>query len=237
MIGPAAAAAVVRMIELAITRRVTPLELGASVWIALGVVVVALQGQFFGHYILPLAAPLAILAMPVFAHAARQLATRRTDRVVSYTLLAVSFALPVPFIVALEPGVVRDDPVAATARYIDTSTPPDDAIFVWGNEPYVYLSSQRRPSGRFVYMFPLTHPRYATPALVDGLLADWEQDPPSLIVDASNNPTAVSAHPLLGAWIWDGDPVLDHLAPLREFVRERYHEAERLEGWIVYAAN
>jgi len=234
MAAPAVAAAAVRVIGLARGRYAEPIEIGALVWIAAAGVVVALQRQFFGHYVLPLAAPLAILAAPALRLLLDQLSSPGLRRVGAYVMLGASFALPIPFMAVLEPGPVRTDPVAAVAASLSVTIPAGDAIFVWGNEPYVYLLAQRPSAGRFVYLFPLTHPRFTTPALIARHLSDWEEDPPAAIVDASNHPTAVSAHPLLGRWVWEGEPVADHLDPLRAFVRDHYRAADTIKGWTIY---
>ena len=234
MIAPAIAVAAMRVGGLVRYRRIEPIELGALAWTASALVAITVQRQFFGHYVLPLAAPLAILAAPAMRGLLSLLSTPGLRRASAYAVLGVSFAVPAPFIAALEPGPVRSDPVESVAASLPATIPDGSSIFVWGNEPYLYLRANRAPAGRFIYLFPMTHPRFATPALIADHLADWEVHPPAAIVDASNHPSAVSSHPLLGPWVWDGERATDHLDPLRAFVRDHYRAADTIKGWTIY---
>jgi len=39
------------------------------------------------------------------------------------------------------------------AEYLQTTTQPDDRVFIWGNEPYVYAIAKRMPIGRYTVSY------------------------------------------------------------------------------------
>jgi len=39
------------------------------------------------------------------------------------------------------------------AEYLQTTTQPDDRVFIWGNEPYVYAIAERMPIGRYTVSY------------------------------------------------------------------------------------
>jgi hypothetical protein len=112
---------------------------------------------------------------------------------------------------------------------VERHTPAESPIFVWGNEPFVYLQTGRQPVGRYIYLFPLANPNFTTDAMISELLTAWEHDPPSAIVDASPYRDGPSAPPLLGRPAED-----DMLEPLRAFVRARYPDAYVVGDWTVH---
>jgi hypothetical protein len=69
------------------------------------------------------------------------------------------------------------------AARVAADTTPDDAIFVWGFEPSIYLLSQRAPASRFLYDYPLMpelgeiHSRH-----LDWLMDDLETSPPAMVL-------------------------------------------------------
>lgn len=233
---PLAAAAAVRAVEILRRRDGEPIEVGALVAVAGWIVTLVIQGHFIGHYAIVLAAPLAILAAPVLDRFTVWFADGRT-RLLATTTLVFAAALSALVVVATEQGIARRAPIDEASAMVAELTPADGRLFVWGNEPYVYLLTGREPAGRYVYQFPLTRPTFTTDAMVTEVLEDWERDPPSAIVDASIHWLAVSAHPLFGEWVFAGDPVPDRLDPLRAFVRDDYHVAATVAEWRIYVPN
>jgi hypothetical protein len=126
--------------------------------------------------------------------------------------------------------------VQGVAEAVRAQADEDDTVLVWGNQPRLYRVAERRPASRFVYLFPLTTPGYATPQLIGEVLAELEANPPAVVVDAgSPGPGQPGVAPLLldrpvGAEGRD----LDLLDPLRDFVRARYELAEVVDGWPLY---
>lgn len=232
MVGPALAGAILRLVELARSRSATPEEIGAAIWLVGACAFILVQGRYFGHYVAPLAAPLAILASPVLARFAAAPPDGRT-RWASIGVTVLSFAVPLFFVVRFEPPSDPRQPATAAAAAVAAVTAPGDRIFVWGNEAQLYLLSNRDPASAYLFLFPLMQPRYTSPAMVGALLDDWLSDPPAAIVDAADHPTGPSAVPLLG----ERDSAMvreDLLDPLRHFVRSRYRIGERVGGWTIY---
>jgi len=126
----------------------------------------------------------------------------------------------------------------ALAEVVQAHSASSEPIFVWGNAPTAYLTADRSPASRYVYLFPLTTPGYSSVDQVETLVAEWTADPPALIVDAgSSAPGQPGWAPLLiDRPVLDVDPRrLDQLDPLREFVAERYEQVAYVDGWPVYA--
>lgn len=73
--------------------------------------------------------------------------------------------------------------VARLADHVRATTPPDQAIFVFGFSGAVYAKSGRRSASRFFWSLPVIigfeaeRPGFG----VEGLLQDLEEDPPSLV--------------------------------------------------------
>jgi hypothetical protein len=125
----------------------------------------------------------------------------------------------------------------AAADVVDRISTKGDRIWVWGNDPELYLDSSRQSTTRYAYLWPLVTPGYTTPRLIETVLASLRADPPKLIVDAGSSApgepgfqSLLIPRPLAS----DGRD-LDLLDPLRAFVRERYREVSRQGGWVVYA--
>jgi hypothetical protein len=227
---PAIVAALARILAL---RRggATRLEVGAVVWLIVGVALVVVQGLYFDHYLTALGPPLVILAAPSLGIALA--ATRSTRRPATATvLLIVVLAAPALVGVAVTEG--KSAPattVSAVADRIRELTAPDDPIFVWGNDAAVYLAADRPLGSRFVYMFPLTT-AYGTPAVMARIVEAWETHPPRMIVDATRNPGRVGGYPLEAST--DPSQPDAGLDPLRSYVRDHYRILTSVNGWDLY---
>lgn len=66
------------------------------------------------------------------------------------------------------------------SSWIRATLPADSSILVWGFEPIVYLSSQRRPATRYIYDVPQRVP-WSREASCASLREDLENDPPEAI--------------------------------------------------------
>ena len=64
--------------------------------------------------------------------------------------------------------------------WLRAATPADASVFVWGFEPVVYLSSERRPASRFVYDVPQRVP-WSREAMCAKLERDLAMDPPAAV--------------------------------------------------------
>lgn len=200
-------------------RQTSALDGSALVWLGSAMTFFAVQQNWFPHYGIALVPPLFVLGR-----------NARTSPVgiglITVAVAGIITALALPPFVA-PPSLAR---LASEVQGL----PSTSRIFVWGNEPTIYLASGKAAASKYVYIRPLMTPGYATDAVVGEVLDDWYDDPPDAIIDASFNLFGVSSVPLLGPWRFPGDPVADNLDPLRAFVRERYVVASVIDDWVMY---
>jgi hypothetical protein len=217
------------------------LALAAAAWTVGGLILLGVQGRFYAHYVVPVMVPMALLAGIGWADLDR---LRRRRPGITPMLATVAVAL---VLVAASAGIAgglqelrtwgaANDRVRSIAGVIRGTTTPDETIVVWGNQPYLYRVSERAPALRYPYLFPLTTPGYTTPALIEGMRADLEREPPAVVVDAGSpgvgQPGDVPL--LIDRPIATEGRELDLLDPLREFVRDNYELYGVLQGWPVY---
>lgn len=218
------------------------LEVAIAIWLAGGILMVAVQGLVYAHYLIPLAVPIAVLG----SVGVEQLPAgwKRGARVLT---VATGSVCTVAVLVSLVTGTVRGAYLTAynaarsarigeVASEIDTLSSPGSTLFIWGNEPRLYEVARRAPAVRYVYLYPLTTPDYSTPDQVAALVASFERAPPQIVVDAGSPvPGAPGVPPLLVSRPPDREGRnLDLLAPLREFVAAHYSLAPRDLGWPIY---
>jgi Dolichyl-phosphate-mannose-protein mannosyltransferase len=162
-------------------------------WLASGVVAVAIGFRFFPHYYLQLVPPLTLLAVRGLDSISLKV---RTRWLVAVALLAVAttafFLVP-----AFTSGETRDTTIALdVARYVEHHTAPGQRILVWGQAPEVYWASDRRPATRFAttgFVTGATGGRppdrvggqYAVPGATADFSDDLRRHPPALIADMS----------------------------------------------------
>jgi len=159
---------------------------------------VSVAGRFYPHYYIQLLPPLVLLAAPPLAGAWSEPASgtpwysRRGVGVAWLTVTVVAFFAS--HVVGLAPRRAEGE----AGRYIRANSNQADRIFVWGQNPSMYLDAQRRPASRYVATFPLTgyifgsplswDPQYDTsdrivPGSWDNLQTDFAAHPPRFIVD------------------------------------------------------
>lgn len=219
----------------------TRLVVASMAWAGATIVAVLVQGRLYGHYALPLAVPLSLLAGIGLEGMRRRLPGGTAGRL----LLAgpVLTAIVLALVVGAYGAVMEQTPVirsngqaGSVAVTVASITPDDETLFVWGNEPRLYELADRPPASRYVYLYPLLTPGYADAGVIAGVLSELEADPPTVFVDAGSvEPGAPGMPPLLidRPVSTDGREV-DLLDPLRDFVRERYELATTVAGWPIY---
>src|SRR5581483_11690665 len=160
-------------------------DLDLWLWLAAAIIGAAAGFRFFGHYLLQLAPPFALLAAGAYANASR-FARMRTA-----VLGAASVLVFLVLAFAMHPNILqRYDRIVAA---IDAKTQPSDHIFVWGQFPQLYWASDRRPATRFLTAGFLTGfgggrsaqhvgREYAVDNAWEDFEADLAADPPALIV-------------------------------------------------------
>jgi hypothetical protein len=115
-------------------------DLDLWLWVATGLLSVAVGFRFFSHYWFQVLPALCLLAAPVAAAA-----TRTTKRVV-IGVIAITTVLC--WSVAWVPYQPKG--VAPLVAAVKRDTRPSDRIAIWGSFPEVYWLSGREPSGSFV---------------------------------------------------------------------------------------
>jgi hypothetical protein len=212
-------------------------------WIGLALVSFVIQGRLYAHYAIPLAIPLGLLA---------GMGIDRLDEVLSNTWkTSTRVMLVAPFAAAIllslyagftsasmewEPLQRDHARSVAVAALADQISQPGDRMWVWGNEPQVYLDAGRRSATPYPYLYPLATPGYASADLVAHTLQTLVADPPRLIVDAGS-PAPGNAgflHLIIPRPVASDGRDVDLLDPLRHFVERRYDYVDLADGWVVY---
>lgn len=205
---------------------------GAALWIGLWVIYLIWQGRLVGHHVIAVVPAIAVLGALTINGLFLSGDSHRSIERASGALIATIVALGVSgFAIPGQPKLPGD--VAMTVPIIRSALadPGSSTLFVWGNEPSLYVMTGIDPASRFVYMLPLTLPGYASPRVVEAILGEWVGRPPDVIIDASRNPEGVNAPPLLEI---RATSVPDDLDPLRAFVADGYLVHQRIGDWIVY---
>ena len=166
-----------------------------AAWLLTSVIGVSASGYFFPHYFQQLLPPLALSA----AVGAQTIAASKSWR--AFPLwsrrVAVVLALAVLPAITLWPFLFTYTPAEAVrkiypgdffaempqfARRLQTLTPPDKRVFVFGAEPELLFYARRASATRYIFLFPLYGP-YGN-AREKQLVAAAE-------VESANPPTAV----------------------------------------------
>jgi hypothetical protein len=175
-------------------RRFDPLLAVALLDFPLELVLASASGRQYPHYALTCLPSAAVLAAFVVKSLAEMLRARplvdplRVPGPVGLAALLVAASV-VPAEVVLRDSILRA-PLEATsqaaAEYVLRTTGPRDPVLVWGGAVEVNFVSGRPSPTRFPYQLPLFLPGYQSGALFDSLLRDLQEQPPALIVDATN---------------------------------------------------
>jgi hypothetical protein len=213
-------------------RRIDPIDrLGAVcvVWLVVSVASYVVAQRIYMHYVILLVPALVVVGAGAFRQLAGRLrdpgAARRRLAIAAQgwfaAMLVVSLVWGAEWSVAVMPPDLHADSTAVSA-WLRSNTPASATLFVWGNNPEIYLNSGRAPASPYIYMDPLITPGYWSPADTDRLLARFTAEPPSVFVETPAvvpmfRPAATSA---------DDPRTYDVLGELRTFVRDNYHLAD-----------
>jgi hypothetical protein len=95
-------------------------------------------------------------------------------------------------------GLVVRHPLPPAVAWLKANAQVEARLFVWGQDPHIYLDSGLRPASRYFASFPLTgyafgtpegqDPRFdtsnrAAPHAWENLARDFERHPPDFIID------------------------------------------------------
>jgi hypothetical protein len=176
-------------------------------WLASATVAVTAGFRFFGHYYFQLLPAAVLIAAPVLV------AAPRFWRNTSLGLLGAT-AVACSSIGFIPTGDARTVPYREIADRVHAVTSANDRVFVWGDVPEVYWSSQRAPATRFIHTGFLTgysggrpvtagQPTDGVPGAWEMLSDDFERALPDLIVDTSTTTIRNQEYyPLSGTVIW-----------------------------------
>lgn len=174
-----------------------PILVLCVLWLPIEFLLSTLSGRQYGHYFMPLFAPLSFLAASfireIWSTLPRQHRYLELRRYRTLTLaLAVGLLfLPLAhvFFKVRDHGLypTRMEQIGPTVSYIQTQTPRNESVLVWGHASDVYFFSHRRPASRFIYPLALLTPGYADAELIEGFLDEVKTSAPALIIDAAVN--------------------------------------------------
>jgi len=168
---------------------------------AIAFVVAASVPQLFLHYYL---VPLPFLAVTLAAHVDAAARGARASALLRASLVGCAViwgfaSVQLAYQRRKVDGRVTHGPVIEkAAKYIESTTTPDDRVFVWGFSPWIYTYAHRRPAGRFVFTtYPIGFVPWfwnaweleadrVVPGTMDALLADLDREQPAVVVDAGS---------------------------------------------------
>jgi hypothetical protein len=164
-------------------------------FVAASAVGVAAGTRFYGHYYIQLILPLALLAAAQYTALWQRTEQPRwwflRSRVVFFWVMLTAVAFLITNWLQLTERLAP----SPAGHYIRHHSAASDRIFVWGQDPRIYLDAQRRPACRYVTTFALTGYRFGgdqrnvdakdwiVPGAWSKLKEDFAKHPPAFIVD------------------------------------------------------
>jgi hypothetical protein len=215
----------------------------AAAWVLLSVLMFLAEGRLGGHYLASVVVPLGILAGPGL----QMVAPRRAPGIATAGRLAAQLALVLAFVVSAGLTVFwtrslgdvyaqRATSLRAVTSWLRAQGCTEN-VFVWGHAPEIYYASGLRPSSRYVSLPALMTEGWATPAHIEGVVAELTAHPPTAVIDGSSWGGALVTFPLLGEGELPSNSgrYVDELDPVRDVVRASYASAGVVGEWPAYA--
>lgn len=213
------------------------------IWVGVALVSFFVQGRFLAHYAIPLAIPLGMLA-GIGVDRLDTTLTRTADTTRRVMLVApFGLAILISLYAAIAAGGMEWEPIArdhqrslAVAAAIADASDNDDRIWVWGNEPQVYLDAGRQAATPYGYLYPLVTPGYTTRETVERSIAALRELRPRLIIDAGSPAPGQPgmAYLLIPRAIASDGRDLDILDAIRRYVDRNYTYLDLVDGWVIY---
>lgn len=196
-------------------------------WLLTGCAAAFAGFRFFGHYWLQVVPPLAMLATPVLAGAARRW-WRPAAAVLAATLVASAVFLWIPETFR---RTNRPEHLAAALQAV---TQPTDRVFIWGSYAELAVALDRPIAGTQIHSDFVTGRSggrnlgaetlaEATPGALDMMMADLTAAPPTLIVDTSTAPDLHYANYPMSL-----------IPQIAQFVSAGYVKSDVIDGCTIY---
>ncbi len=131
---------------------------------------------------------------------------------------------------------ITTDRYTTVAQRVRQLTEPEDQILVWGNQPQVYLQSQRDALTRFFTQFPLINRRYADEGVRREFISGFIGERPMIVVETGDGRLPPLDSTERADWIPKGRRYMDPgLYPqFFEFFDTNYQPIEVVDGFTIY---
>ncbi len=125
-------------------------------------------------------------------------------------------------------GPHRASAIRKVVAWLESNTPPDARVLVWGRQAAIYFESDRRPASRFIINSALMFSWSAERAR-QILRQEIETEPPAAIVVAHGDrrPSFTGHH-------FDNVQTLERIAWLNDLLEQRYQRVDRFGGLVIY---
>ena len=125
---------------------------------------------------------------------------------------------------------------ANVAQRVQQATKPGDLILSWGNQPAVYVLSEREAPTRFFTQFPLINLNYENEEIRNEFISDVLNNRPAIIIDTGDRrlpPLDVAER---REWVPSGRRYLeaDSYQAFFDFVKAEYEVVEEVDGSKLY---
>ncbi len=129
--------------------------------------------------------------------------------------------------------------VQDTVDYLQSETPANSSLLMWGAEVQVNVLSNRHAPTRFAYLYPLIVTDYASTSMINEFM-EGLAEPDLIIIDTTINgggilPIAKNEEGQVTQWITvESDQ--SRLDPARQYILENFEVVDELgpEKWVVY---
>jgi len=121
-------------------------------------------------------------------------------------------------------------------EYVTEQTEEGDYVLVWGAEASVNFLAHRQAPTRYVYQYPLYHPRYTNEDIADEFLGDIMLNKPALIIDTSPTNGAVPPIDSGAREEWASTHTLRWMDDVFEYIASEYEAVATVGAgrWVVY---
>lgn len=190
-------------------------------WLAVEFVMVFTGKRFYLHNLMLFIAPLAVLMGFAFCQLwlDQPVGIRRVMVVAASLAIAIGLGWPLSQAAPTATQIAASNRLAA---YVDANSAPSDTIYVWGDDPDLYLRSDRAPAGRYFQLNPLIMPGYEQQAVAD-TLNTWQAHPPLLILMSLGTTTdSLAMYPLVQTPSQGTASSRPALRPLQDFILAHY---------------